>query len=146
MDGYNFNTLEGCCFYLPGKGEVRLPNAMGATVMIVGEVAQLALVRQYLLETSVPVMDIWITVPVGDIPVAGDDATITAESKDPQNEFETVHGMPVYYGGDLNDSDWETPGDNDYGTWEDWCDSDIQDRYCIFPPDDEDTQLPVITL
>ena len=89
-------------------------------------------------------MDIGITVPVGDIPVAGNGATIKAESKDPQNEFETVHGMPVYYGGDLNDSDWETPGDNDYDTWEDWCDSDILDRYYRFPPDDEDTQLPVI--
>ena len=36
------------------------------------------------------------------------------------------------------------PGDNDYDTWEDWCDSDIQDRYCGFPPDDEDPQSPVI--
>ena len=74
----------------------------------------------------------------------GDGASITAESKDPRNEFETVHGMPVYYGGDLNDSDCETPGDNDYDTWQDWCDSDILDRYCGFPPDDEETQLPVI--
>ena len=55
----------------------------------------------------------------------------------------TVHGMPVYYGGDLNDSDCETPGDNDYDTW-DWCDSDILDRYCGFPPDDEETQSPVL--
>ena len=112
------------------------------TVMMVGEVAQPARVRQDLLETSVPVMDIGITAPVGDIPVAGNVATITAEFKDPQNDFETVHGMHVYYGGDLNDSDYESPGDNDYDTWEDWCDSDI--RYCGFSPDDEETQLPVI--
>ena len=51
--------------------------------------------------------------------------------------------MPFYYGGDLNDSDCEIPGDNDYDTWEE-CDSDIRDRYCGFPPDDEETQLPVI--
>ena len=76
---------------------------MGAMVMMVGEVAQPARVRQDLLETSVPVMDIGTTAPVGDIP-------ITAEFKDPQTDFETVHGMPVYYGGDLNDSDYESPG------------------------------------
>ena len=52
--------------------------------------------------------------------------------------------MPVYYGGYFNDSDYETPGDNDYETWEDWCDSDIRDRYCGFPPDDEEAQWPVI--
>ena len=115
---------------------------MGATVMMVGEVAQPTHVRQDLLETSVPVMVIEITVPVGDIPMAGNGAPITAESEDPQNNFETVHGMPVYYGGD--DSDCETPGDNEYDTWEDWCDSDIRDRYCGFPPGDEETQLPVI--
>ena len=64
------------------------------------------------------------------------------ESKDPRNEFETVHGMPVYYGGNLNDSDCETPGNNDYDTWEDWCDSDILDRHCGFPPDDAETSCP----
>ena len=52
--------------------------------------------------------------------------------------------MPVYYGGDLNDSDCENPGDIDYETWVDWCDSDTPDRYCGFSPDDEETQLPVI--
>ena len=79
-------------------------------------------------------VDIEITVPVGDIPMTGNGAHIAAESADPQNTFETVHGMPVYYGGDLND----------YDTWEDWCDSHIRDRYCGFPPEDEDAQLPVI--
>ena len=110
VDWYNFNAPEGCCVDLPDKGEVRLPNAMGAMVMMVGEVAQPAHVRQDLLETSVPVMDIGITVSVGDIPMAGNGTPITAESTDPRNEFETVHGMPVYYGGDLNDLDCETPG------------------------------------
>ena len=110
---------------------------MGAMVMMVEDVAQPARVRQDLLETSVPVMDIGITAPVGDIP-------ITAELKDPQTDFETVHRMPVYYGGDLNDSDYESPGGNDYDTWEDLCDSDIRDRYCGISPDDEETQLPVI--
>ena len=106
-----------------------MPDARGATVMMVGEVAQLARVRQDLLESSVPVVDIGKTVPVGDIPMAGDAAPLM----DPRNKFETVHGMPVYNGGDLNDSDYETPEDHDYDTWEDWCDSDIRDRYYGFP-------------
>ena len=101
--------------------------------------------RQDLLATSVPVMDIEITVPVEDIPMAGIDVPIATELADPRNTVETVHGMPICYGGDLNDSDYETPGDNDYDTWEDWCDSgDIRDRYCGFPPDDEEAQWPVI--
>ena len=125
-------------------------------------------------------MDIEKTVPVGNIPMTGNDTPIAAESSDPQmacatgkrmsvyyegdfnnsdyetpgdndyatadpwNNFETVNGMPVYYGGDLNDSDYESPGDNDYDMWEDWCDSDIWDRYCGFLPHDEEAQLPVI--
>ena len=32
------------------------------------------------------------------------------DTADPRNNFETVHGMPVYNGGYLNDSDYETPG------------------------------------
>ena len=64
-------------------------------------------------------MDIAITVYMGDIPMAGHGAPIVAESKDLRNDCETVHGMPVYYGGDLNDSDCETLGDNDYATWKD---------------------------
>ena len=94
-------------------GDDRLPNAMGSAVMMVGEVAQPAHVRQDLLVTSVPVVDIRITVPVGDIPMVGNDVPITAGSADPRKYVETVHGMPVYCGGDLGDSDCETPGDND---------------------------------
>ena len=67
-----------------------------------------------------------------------------AEYKDPRNEFETVDGMPVYYGGDLNDSDCENPRDIDYEAWVDWCDFDTPDKYCGFFPDDGETQLPVI--
>ena len=111
LDWYNFNAPVGCCVDLPDKGEDRLPNAMGSAVMMEGEVAQPAHVQQDLLATSVPVMDNEITVPV-----AGNGAPIMTESADPRNTFETVHGMPVYYGGDLNDSDHETPGDNDYDT------------------------------
>ena len=133
MDWYNFNAPEGYCVDLPDKENVRFPNAMDTTVMMVGEVAQPAHVHQDLLETSLPVTDIAITVPVGDIPMAGQDAPIMTEFRDPRNDFETIHGMPIYYGRDLNESDSETPGDNDYDTWEDWCDSDIWDRYCGFP-------------
>ena len=71
VDWDNLNALEGCSVDLPDKEEVRLPNAMGAMVMMVGEVAQPAHVQQDLLETSLPVMDIAITVPVRDIPMAG---------------------------------------------------------------------------
>ena len=108
--------------------------------MMVGEVTRPAHVRQDLLATSVPVMDMEITVPVGDIPMAGIDVPIAAELVDPQNTVETVYGMPICCGGDLNDSDYETPGDNDYDTWEDWCDFDIRNRYCGFPPDDEEVR------
>ena len=90
------------------KGEARLPDARGATVMMVGEVAQ-RVCNRICWESSVPVVDIGITVPVGDIPMGGDGAPLTDDSMDPRNIFETVHGMPVYYGGNLNDSDYETP-------------------------------------
>ena len=99
-------------------GEVRLPEVMGTTVIMVGEVAQPVCVRQDVLETSVSVMDCGITAPVGDIDVVGNGTNITAESMDPRNNFETVHGMPVYFGGDINDSDYEFPGDNDHDTRE----------------------------
>ena len=36
MNSYNFNAPEGCCVDLPDKGGVRLPNAMGSAVMMVG--------------------------------------------------------------------------------------------------------------
>ena len=62
LDWYNFSAPEGYCVDLPDTGDDRLPNAMGSVVMIVGEVAQPAHVRQDLLATSVPVMDIEIMV------------------------------------------------------------------------------------
>ena len=39
---------------------------------------------------------------------------------DPRNDFETVDGMHVYYGGDLNDSDCEDPRDLADEDWLDW--------------------------
>ena len=39
------------------------------------------------------------------IPVDYGDDCDDYEYKDPWNEFETVDGMPVYYGGDFIDSD-----------------------------------------
>ena len=98
FDWYNFNALEGCWVDLPDKGDDRLPNAMGSAVMIVGEVAQPAHVRQDLLVTSVPVMDIEITVPVGDIPMAGNGTHIAAESADSRNTLETVKGLSIMDG------------------------------------------------
>ena len=65
-----------------------------------------------------------ITEPVADILIVGQDVPVVAESLvhlntfDPDllKTFETVGGMPVYYGGDLNDSDCESVGDHDLDT------------------------------
>ena len=49
---------------------------------------------------------------------------------DIRNEFETVDGMPVYYGGDLydsDDSDWEDPRELAY--------AEPVDRYNFYAPD-----------
>ena len=48
------------------------------------------------------------------------DCDIDCAERDILNEFETVDGMPVYYGGDLYDSDWEDPRDLAYADWVDW--------------------------
>ena len=66
-----------------------------------------------------------------------------ADYKDPRNEFETVDGMPVYYGGDFNDSDCEDPRDIAHEDWVDWCDLNAPDEYCGVFPDDGFSQLPV---
>ena len=50
-----------------------------------------------------------------DMAQMGEDAPMDCDSdyteRDILNEFETVNGMPVYYGGDCYDSDWEDPLD-----------------------------------
>ena len=141
---YNFNTPDGCCVSFSDDGEARLPNTKCAPVMMIGEEAQPARLRQDSLDAPVAVRDVGIMVPVEGILMASDGTYSTAEYKDPRNEFETVDGMPVYYGGDLHDSDCENPGDIDYETCVDWCDSDTPDRYCWFLPDDGEIQSPVI--
>ena len=60
--------------------------------------------------TSVAMIDVGIMVPVGNIPMTGIVTPAATELADPRNSFETVNGMAVYYGGDLND----------YAAWEDW--------------------------
>ena len=65
VDWYNFNAPEGCCVDFPDDGEAQLPNTKCAPVIMVGEVAQPARLRQDSLDESVPVMDIGIMVPVG---------------------------------------------------------------------------------
>ena len=87
VNWYNFNAPEGYCVDLPDKEKVRISNAIDTTVMMVGEVAEPAHVQQDLLETSLPVTDIAIAVPVGDIPMAGHDAPIMTEFRDPRNDF-----------------------------------------------------------
>ena len=59
------------------------------------------------------------------------------------NEFETVDGMPVYYGGDFNDSDCEDPRDIAYEDWVEWCDFSAPDGFCGFFLDDGEARLPV---
>ena len=58
------------------------------------------------------------------------------------NEFETVNGMPVYYCGDLYDSDWEDPRDLAYADWVDWCDFSGPEEYGVDLPDMEVSGLP----
>ena len=93
-----------------------------------------------------------IAEPVADVIIVGQDVPVVIESQDHLNTFdpdllntfETVGGMPVYYGGDLNYSDFESVGDHDLDTWEDWCDPDLRNRYYGFCPDTEDAQPPII--
>ena len=120
LDWYNFNALEGYGVDLPEKGDDQLPSDMGSAVMMVGAVALPAHVRPDLLVTSDPMMDIEITVPVVDIPITGNGTPVASESADPWNTFEIRKRMRVYYGGDLNDSDYKTSGDNDYDTADPW--------------------------
>ena len=120
--------------------------------MMVGEVASPGYERQELSSCSLPVADVVIAKPVVDVLIVGKDIPVVAEFPDHMNTvdpdilntFETVGGMPVYYGGDLNDSDCESVGDHDLDTWEDWCDSDLRNRYYGFSPDTEHAQLPII--
>ena len=113
-----------------------LPKAVDVTVMMVGEVASPAYERQERSSYSLPAADMMITEPVADVIIVGQDVPVVTESQDHLNTFdpdllntfETVGGMPVYYGGDLNDSDFESVGDHDLDTWEDWCDSDLRNR------------------
>ena len=57
------------------------------------------------------------------------------------DEVETVDGIPVYYGCDYDDSDYEDPG-YFYEEWVDWCDFNAADGYYGFFPDDGEAQSP----
>ena len=76
----------------------------------------------------------------------GEDAPMDCDSdcaeRDILNQFETVDGMPVFYGGDLCDSDWEDPSDLAYADWVDWCDFNAPEEYGVDLPDVEDIGLP----
>ena len=133
VDWSDFNAPEEYGGDLPDMQDIGLPKAVDATVMMVGEVTSLGHERQELSSYSLPAADMVITEPVADILIVGRDIPVMAESPDNRttfdpdllNTFETVGGMPVYYGGDLNDSDCESVGDHDLDTWEDWGDSDL---------------------
>ena len=45
------------------------------------------------------------------------DCDADSDMRDPRNDFETVDGMPVFYGGDFNDSVCEDPRDLAYEDW-----------------------------
>ena len=79
LDWYNFNAPEGFCVDLPGKGNDQLPNTLDSAVMMVGAEAHPAYVQWDLLVTSVPMMDVGITVPVGNIPMTGNVTPVAAE-------------------------------------------------------------------
>ena len=66
-----------------------------------------------------------------------------SDYEDPRDEVETVDGIPVYSGGDFDDSDYEDPRDIFYEEWVDWCDFNAPDGYYGFFPDDGEAQLPV---
>ena len=57
--------------------------------------------------------------------------------------METVDGIPVYYSGDYDDSDYEAPRDIFYEEWVDCCDFNAPDGYYVFFPDDGEAQSPV---
>ena len=140
VDWSDFNAPEEYGVDLPDMEDIGLPKAVDATVMMVGEVASPGHESQELSSYSLPAADMVITEPVADILIVRRDIPVVAESPDHRNTFdpyllntlETVCGMPVYYGGDLNDSDYESVGDHDLDTWEDWCDSDLRNRYYGF--------------
>ena len=56
------------------------------------------------------------------------------DMRDPRNDFETVDGMPVYYGGDFNYSDCEDPRDLAYEDGVDWYNFDAPEGCCVDLP------------
>ena len=69
------------------------------------------------------------------IPMDCDD---DGDMRDPRNDFETVDGMPVYYGGDFDDSDCEDPRDLAYEDWVDWHNFSAPAGCCVDLPDKEE--------
>ena len=85
---------------------------MGATVMMVGEVAQPARVRQDLLATSVPVMDIGITVPVGTFPWLGMAPLSRLSLRIPGINLKLYMGCPsIMEEIFMVEIDWDQPGE-----------------------------------
>ena len=149
-DWCDFNTPEDYGVDLSDREDPGVSEAVDVPVMMVGEVASPGYVHLELSCCSLPAADMVIAEPVADVLIVGQAVPVVAESPDIRNTFdldllnafETVDGMPVYYGGDLNDSDCESVGDHDLDTWENWCDSDL--RNYGFCPDTEDAQPPII--
>ena len=60
---------------------------------------------------------------------------VDSDMWDPRNDFETVDGMPVYYGGYFNYSDCEDPRDLAYEDWVDWYNFNVPEGCCVDLPD-----------
>ena len=72
----------------------------------------------------------------------GENVPMDCDSDCAGYEFETVDGMPVYYGGDCHDSDWEDPRDLAYADWVDLYNFNAPKGYGADIPDMEDTGFP----
>ena len=137
---------------LSDREDTGVSGVENVTLMMVGEVASPGYVPLELSCCSLPAVDMVIAEPVADFLIVGQAVPVVDESPDIRNTFdsdilnifETAEGMPVYYGGDLNDSDCVSVGDHDLDTWENWCDSDLRTRYYGFCPDTADAQPSII--
>ena len=124
MDWCDFSTPDKDDVDFPDREDTGLPKAVDVAVMMVGEMASPGYESQEVSSCSLPAADVRVAEPVMDVLIVGQDVPVVTESPDHMhtfdpdilNTFETVGGMPIYYGGDLNDSDCESVGEHDLNT------------------------------
>ena len=110
------------------------------TVFDIGSVMDMAVIEE--VRPAVPdVFDSRAVVAIVEVDAAqtGEDIPMDCDAdcdmQDPRNDFETVDGMPVYYGGDFNDLDCEDPRDLAYEDWVDWYNFNAPEGCCVDLPD-----------